>query len=427
MTSLIKQHHIMIFFILVSLLVPVVSADSPYQCYDFDPHIYGKSVQAAVSSDGRFIAAAGPDSGVIGVFSSDGTPLWGIRTKENITSIAISADGSSVIAGSYPGNIYSFDTSGNLLWNRSGLGCDNRVTISDNGLNGFVFNSGKKGDWESKTIFSYDRNGTIHWDRSVHQISNGATTPDGTYAVVGTKGNYGNDLLLMSATGDILWTNTIPGGWKIYGVGISDDGNFIAAVKDDGIYLYNRNGQILWNKTPKYLTRSIAVSPGGEYIAAGMQYKILFLNRTGTQLWDYTLDDYIYHLEISQDGQNIVAASPDMVYYFDRNGTCLWKYPLKDTVDSLSMSRDGRIIAVGSYRDTFTIFDKTGKAAIIDLKTLSAKPLGTPVPVPVKYPETQQSYPASPARESALPYAIAFSAIIAVAIIMVNFQKRDLP
>ncbi|MFA5267572.1 MAG: DUF5711 family protein [Methanoregula sp.] len=418
-----------ILFVLVSLLLPVVCADSQYQCYDFDPQIYRKSVQTAVSSDGQFIAVAGPDSGIISLFSSNGTLLWGIRTNENITSIAISADGRSVTAGSYLGAIYHFDSSGNLLWNHSGLGCDNRVTISDNGLNGFVFNSGKKGDWESKTVFSYDQNGTILSERSIPQISDGALSSDGTHAVVGTKGNYGNDVILLSGTGDVLWTDTIPDGWKIYGVEISDNGNYIAAVKDDGIYLFNNNGQMLWNKTPKYLTRSIAISPEGEYIVVGMQYKILYFNRSGIQLWDYTLDDYIYHLAISQNGQNIVAASRDVIHYFDKNGTCLWKYPLNDTVDSISMSRDGRVIAVGSYRDTFTIFDKTGNGTTINLKTISVKPIGSPGEVPGRYPETliQQSYPTSSARESALPDAIAFIAIITIAIIMVNSQKRDLP
>jgi len=426
---MIKTNHIMVglFLILISLLLPTVSADSLYQCYTFDPLIYGKSVQTAISSDGQSIAVAGPDSGIISLFSSNGTPLWGIQTNENITSIAISADGRAVTAGSYHGILYYFDSAGNLLWNYSGLGCNNYIALSGDGMNGFVFNSGKKGDPGSNTVFNYNYNGTVLWMKSVPQISDAVITPDGSYAVIGTKGNYGNDVFLLSHTGDIIWTNKIPNGWKIYGVTISDDSNSIAAVNDNGIYLYNHNGQTIWNKTPKYLTRSIAVSSEGNYIAAGMQYKILFFNRTGTLLWDYTLDDYIYHIEISQNGQNVVAASLNMVYYFDRNGTCMWKSPLKDTVDSVSMSRDGRIITAGSYRDTFTIFDRAGNATTINLKTISIKPLGTPGAVPMRYSETlnQQSYSTSPAQESASPDATTFIAVIAGVIIMMNYQKRD--
>ena len=44
----------------IVFLIPVTSALQQYSCFDFDPIIYGKSVQTVVSQDGKFIATGSP-------------------------------------------------------------------------------------------------------------------------------------------------------------------------------------------------------------------------------------------------------------------------------------------------------------------------------------------------------------------------------
>jgi len=371
--------------LLILLAISGVSADPDYTCYNYDSQIFRTSVQTAVAADGQSIAVGGPDTGTISLFLPNGSLLWSYRTPENITSIALSSDGHYMAAATYFGNLYYFDSEGHLLWNISGLGCNNKVALSGNGLTGLVFNSGKRDIPDSDTVFNFDRSGTILWQKSVHSIASAAMSSDGKNTVIGTKGLYGNDALLFSDTGDLLWRERTHRDWVIYDVDLSDNGNTAAAVMDHGIFILNHDGKMLANITPKSLTRSVAVSPDGRYVVAGMQYYVLCLNRTGGKIWEYTQGDYIYHLAISDDGHNVVATSMNMVYYLDEKGTCLWKYPLAAKLDSISMSRNGQVITAGSYNDSFVILDKAGKVNVIDLKTIPGMPIPVVSPVPVRY------------------------------------------
>lgn len=417
----------LLFFFSIFLL-PAASACEEYQCHDFDSRIYGKSVQTVVSPNGSIIAVADPDSGIISRISSEGKPVWGIRTDKNLTSIALSGDGHFISAGSFSGPVYFIDSNGNLIWEYSGLGCNNHVLMTENGLKIFVFNNGKKGSPESTTVFNLDNNGSIVWEKSIPQISDGTMDAEGKHIVLGTKGSYGNDLILVSGTGDILWSDTIPEGWNIRNVDISDDGSLIAAIKDDGIYLYSNTGKIIWKKKPAYITRSIAISPDGEYIAAGMQYKILVFNRAGTRIWDYSFDDYVYHIEISGDGETIVGVTRDMVYSFDRDGSLMWKSPVNDFIDSLSVSYDGSIIAAGSYNNELIIFDKSGNATVVNIKTVPTIPLKRFDSPSGGFSKKSgnQTYSGASTRKSPLPDGFTLVIVTILAMVLMQGKYRGL-
>jgi hypothetical protein len=88
------------------------------------------------------------------------------------------------------------------------------------------------------------------------------------------------------------------------------------------------------------------------------------------------------------------------LYDIDGNGTVLWQYPLPDWTESLSTSGNGNVIAAGTYNNTFTVFDGTGKVNEIDLETVPVMPMVTAVPEsPVNtsvVPTRSQSAPVNP-------------------------------
>ncbi len=359
----------------IVFLIPVTSALQQYSCFDFDPIIYGKSVQTVVSQDGKFIATGSPDSGTVTLFYPNGTSGWSFQTNDNITSVAMSNDGGFVTAATYHGNLYYFDNSGKLLWNETGFGCNNQVELSSDGRSGFVFNSGTKDHQDSDTTFYFDFNGTVLWEKNIPQLSVTAISSDAKNAVLGTRGHYGNDVIMISSTGSEEWRKKMAENWKISGVVISDDGTTVAASTDTRITLFSKWGKVTGNITPKYLVRSIGVSPEGMLIAAGTQYQLICFNQSGIILWEYPLDDYVYHIEFSHNGQNLVVASSDTIYYFGRNGTCLWKSTLDSKPDSISISHNGEIIVVGTYNNLFDIIDQFGNTKKIDLGSIPTMPL----------------------------------------------------
>jgi hypothetical protein len=361
--------------LLIILLISVSSAFQQYSCFDFDPVIYGKSVQTAISDDGKSIITGSPDSGIVTLFYPNGSSGWSYQTGDNISSVAISRDGRFVSAATYHGNLYFFDNSGKLLWNNTGFGCNNQVALSNDGQSGFVFNSGTKDPQSSDTAFYFIFNGTILWKKHIPQLSVTAVSPDAKNAFLGTWGNYGNDVIMISNDGSEEWRKKMAGNWKVSGAEISDDNTAIAAITDNQILLFNKNGKILANITPEYLVRSIAVSPDGLLIAAGTQYKLVCYNQSGMALWEYPLNDYLYHIDFSHDGQNLVAASRDTIYYFKRDGTFLWKYMFDTKLDSISISQNGEIIVIGNYDNSINIIDQSGNMKKIDLGSISAMPL----------------------------------------------------
>jgi hypothetical protein len=367
--------------LLLVFLIPVASALQQYSCFDFDPIIYGKSVQTAVSQNGNWIVTGSPDSGTVSLFYPNGTPVWSYQTGDNITGVAISNDGGFVTAATYHGNLYSFDNSGKLLWNNSGFGCNNKVELSSDGRSGFVFNSGTKDHQDSDTTYYFDFNGTVLWEKSIPQLSVTVISPDAKNAFLGTRGNYGNDIIMISSTGSEEWRKKMAENWIVSGAVISDDGTTVAASTYNQIVVFSKWGKELGNITPKYLVRSIGVSPDGIRIAAGTQYRLICFNQSGTTLWEYPLNDYVDHIEFSHNGQNLVAASKDTMYYFNRNGTCLWKSTLDSKPDSISISHNGEIIVAGTYENSFDIVDQFGNSKKIDLGSIPTTSLPTVEPV----------------------------------------------
>jgi hypothetical protein len=406
-------------------LIPPASENPQYSCFDFDPVIYGKSIQTSVSQDGQFIVAGDPDSGIISLVYPNGSPRWSYRTGDNITGVAISRDGRFVSAATYHGNLYYFDNPGNLLWHKTGLGCNNQVELSHDGFKGFVFNSGTKDFAESDTVFSFDWNGTILWGKSVPHLSVAGITSDAQNAFLGTRGQYGNDVILLSGDGSEEWRKNLPGGWKVSGVALSDDGTTIAAITDNKIFIFSNGGKILANITPKYIVRSIAVSPDGMEVVAGTQYNLLCFNRSGIALWDYPVDDYLYHLKFSQDGQTLIASSDDTLSYFDRNGTVLWKIPLGKKVESLSLSRDAATITAGTYDDSFFVMDPAGNVTEINAGSFPAKslPVSEPGSVisPPDFPDNRSG--PLPTTSSPVPGFLIIIALVAVCGISIGLKK----
>ena len=60
-------------------------------------------------------------------------PEWSYKTGYWVDSVAISSNGSYVVAGSDDNKVYLFDRSGKLLWSYKTRGCVESVAISSDG------------------------------------------------------------------------------------------------------------------------------------------------------------------------------------------------------------------------------------------------------------------------------------------------------
>ena len=398
--------------IILFCIIPTASALSPPSCDAFSVALTGDPAITAVSGNGNVIAIGGT-GGIIGTFTPGGSTRWVYRIPEPVTGIAVSEDGRFVAATTFQGDLYFFNDAGFLLWNNSGFGCNSHVALSGNGQEGYVVSRSPTQDLTGDTVFHFAGNGTGISRLPVPAITSHDLSTDGRMVVVNSGGSHGNNYLVAIDNAGIRWEKMSPRQWRVPYVAVSDDGNTVAAAEPGVLTVFSGWGRTLWNTTTNYITRAVAVSGDGQYIAVGTQYRVLYFNRSGILVWEYPVPDYIGHVKTSKDGTMIVATTRHTLYYLDGNGTCLWQYPLQDWTESLSMSGEGDRITVGTYNNTFSIFDGKGNVTEIDLDTIPVIPV---IPLVTAEPESPTNSTVLPARSlpaSGDPFltAIAFGLI----------------
>jgi len=112
-------------------------------------------------------------------------------------------------------------------------GCYIAVGCSTDGTVHLLENEGDRGD----LVWGYGTD-----DVSVNSV---AITPDGKYIAAGTQGLTGPHLL--NREGRHLWGDDRDHGWAVFGsVAITPNGNYIVARAGNEVYLFNREGEVLW-------------------------------------------------------------------------------------------------------------------------------------------------------------------------------------
>ena len=370
-------------FALVMLAVGEAEAKEPEWNFTVGSDV--RSV--AISADGQYIAAGSYDNKVHLFDKDSSTPLWNYTTGGWVYSVAISADGGYIAAGSEDGRVYLFNKdSSTPIWSYETGSSEapegvHSVAISADGeyiAAGSYDNKVYLFDKDSSTpLWSYDTGG---WVYSV------AISANGEYIAAGTDPS-GDDLYLFGKDSSTpLWSYTAGG---VHSVAISADGKYIAAGSGgwDKVYLFDKDSSTpLWDYTAGGLVESVAISADGEYIAAGsngLENKVyLFDKDSGTPLWNYTTDDAVRSVAISADGEYIAAGSyievqgqglDEKVYLFDKDSsTPLWNYTTGGWVYSVAISADGGYIAAGSEDGRVYFFNsKIPPTATIDSITPS--------------------------------------------------------
>lgn len=387
---------ILIIAIILSGIIPFVSALSHTSCEVYGIDLDSDPLITAVSGNGNTIAVGGTN-GMIGSFAPDGSPRWVQQINDPVTGIAISDDDRFIAATTFPGNLFYFDDKGRLLWNQSGFGCNSHVAISGDGQEGYVFSRSPTRDLTGDTVFHFASNGSVLSSLPIPAATSYALSADGRVAVVNSGGMQGHHSVVAIDGNGIRWQKICPNQWRVPLVAISDDCNIIAAAEPGQLTVFSCHGRELWNISTKYIAKSVAVSGDGQYILAGTQYQVVNFNRSGSLVWEYPVPDYTSHIKASQDGSRIVATTRHTLYYLDGDGTALWQYPMKDWTESLSMSDTGDLIAAGTYNNTFTIFDSSGNAREIVFDTVPVLPVVTRAQEPIV------TTPVTPTRSQAAP------------------------
>jgi hypothetical protein len=191
------------------------------------------------------------NSGASGKF-----PLWTFATGGTINSLSVSENGSYVAVGEgfndSGGAILLLNKAGSLLWEHQTDRIIEDVAISDNGsrilANGFQILPGIAGVFANSEVYALDSKGGLLWSRNSSFPYDGAISADGSRVAIFSQGF----VALLTWSGQVLWNNTAEGALcPVLGtcpILVSPDGRVVASGLH-GITLFGSNGTDVWTNT----------------------------------------------------------------------------------------------------------------------------------------------------------------------------------
>ena len=231
------------------------------------------------TSDGGYVVTGGTDSFgdqkiFVVKYDSSGEVSWdktwgGSGGYENGMAIIQTADSGYAVTGStYFGGvnnmvIIKFDSSGDVLWNKTwgGTGDDEGKAIiqtSDNGyiVTGYTNSPGSLGA-EDMFIVKYDSTGTQLWDRlwggtNIDYGESIVETSDGGFAVAGTSSSFMDDVVMFIAKYDevsnLSWSKAFsfpsaaqPSSTEGFSIAQTSDSGFVMTGQGDNLYGFGGN------------------------------------------------------------------------------------------------------------------------------------------------------------------------------------------
>jgi WD40 repeat protein len=340
----------------------------------------GGDVRAvAVSEDGSTIVAGGGLK--LYVFGrQDNTTIWIYDTGNDVGEVAVSADGNTIVAAAQTTVILFGRQDNTTIWKYTIGGVVWSVAIS---ADGSTIVTGASDGYVR--VFGRLNNSTTWVYKTDEDVDSVAVSADGNTIVAG--GNDDKIRVFGRQDNTTIWTYTAT--WDVYTVAVSADGNTVAAGAGDSfVRVFSRlSNETLWTyKTLGYPFYVVAVSRDGTTIAAGGHDGIfrIFGRTSNATLFQYDTGEDIYRsIASSSDGSAITCggtgATPK-AYSFSKNLGFLWDYSVGGNISrsqlygpAAGISSDGSLAAYGCDDDKLYVFQYD----------TVAPELGTPTVVPL--------------------------------------------
>ncbi len=327
----------------------------------------GNVSSVAISADGQTIVSSGTD-GTVRLWNYQGLPLAEpLRDREgNVSSVAISADGQTIVSGGADGTV--------RLWNYQGLSLAEPLRGHRGNVSSVTISADKQ------TIVSGGADGTVRlWNRQglplakplrghKNDVSSVAISADGQTIV---SGGADGMVRLWNSQGLLLAEPLYGHESNVRSVAISANGqNIVSGGADGTVRLWNRQGLSLAEPLRSHQgnVNSVAISADGQTIVSGSDGGTVRLwNRQGLPLTEPLRghEGNVRSVAISTNGQTIVSGSTDgTVRFWNHQGLPSAK-PLrghKGWVYSVAISADGQTIVSGGTDGMVRLWNHQGLA-----------------------------------------------------------------
>jgi WD40 repeat protein len=299
---------------------------------------------------------------IVPVIVPMGKPLVG--HEHDITSVAISSDGQTIISGSSDKTIRLWDKHGNPI-GQTFVGHEDAVTSVAISPDSQFIVSGSS----DQTVRLWDKQDNPIGQRLLRHdfpVTAVAISPDREYIV---SGSGDQTVRLWDTQGNLICQPFVGHEDAVTTVAISPDGEYIVSgSQDKTLRLWDRQGNPLGQPCRGHedAVTTVAISPDGEYIVSGSADQTL-------RVWDQQgnpisraftgHEQAITAVAISSDSQYIVSGSVDRtIRLWDRQGNSIGQ-PFRghqEAVTAIAISPDGESIISGSGDKTIRLWTRQG-------------------------------------------------------------------
>jgi len=316
------------------------------------------------SDDWEYIAAgsgehdppSGPVTYIFCLFDSSGKLIYSHETATQVWGIDISHDGRYVAAGSMEpeGKLYLYDRINDSLHEWYVGGDVREVKFSHDGryLAAGPVPGGRAGHvglWDVEAhelLWQYE---TSDWVREI------TFAPDDSYVAVANSGGY--LYVFDTSSGKLLWKR-FHGGYCPFVLEISQDGSRIAvAGKSHEVYMYDRDGNLLWTYPTDQVVTDGKMSADGSKIVVGTVWGGIYcIDGDGNLMWRKKRNVGHNAVYITKNGKYIALGGAGIML-LDSQGDVLWQDNF-GWVDYVKVSEDGsKIIAGYSDPDVVRLYE----------------------------------------------------------------------
>jgi WD40 repeat protein len=293
---------------------------------------------------------------------------WQQFLGSGVASVAVSADGNRILAGTLGKRVVCLDRDGETLWSaevgnqawRVGLSDDGQVAVAGTG-------STRPWDMKGRGLYAFDGDGQLRWQQDLRASVWGLDLArDGRTIALGTDGH---EALLFDRDGHLLWRRETPGfgwwGWVMAAALSADGQTVVVGSANKTVLILDRGGNLLGEHRAAADVYAVAVSPDGQTVAAGSSdQQVYLLDRQGNLLWYEKLDDKVWAVSLPGDGERLIVGAGEKeahVRTFDRGGQPLWKRYVEGNVSSVAVSARGGLVAVGTRSGRVNLFTSDGE------------------------------------------------------------------
>ena len=373
-------------FLVIISLIGGVTAVSLTPAWQEHPANDATFSGAMISTDGSIVFAGGNQ---LLVRSWNGNTRWSGLSG---TVATMSSDGNYIVSA-LNDNVRTFNRTGDVIWNRITGSPFRAVAVSSDGS--LVIAADDRGFLRSWTMEGKSRG----VDNETDQVKQIDISPSQSLVVVSTR----DSLKVFSPEMNLIWEKKSLGNRDSF-IAISGDSSTLILAGENQVSSYTTKGLLNWEKeiTNNFII-DMACSDDGSTIVLGSQDgNVWVLDNEGQVQWKYPVGIWVTSAGVSRDGSVIVAGAIDgTVYILDKNGNLLAQTKTDSPIQqrSIAVNPEGTRIVVIAERTMYGYdldYDPSGipRAMYTEIPvrtTLTPSQINTPVPVKTTLPITVPS------------------------------------